>query len=178
MRAGPVRWYRLVMGVAKALDAARAALRGEPGPRVLPRRDDAAVVAFLVTLARPEGDLAIPLRAGRNLVGRGSGREPPYSWPEPPAVEQGQWCIACDARGAEVWDAASTNLSVLLPRARVAGLDLGQGVAGFLRLFEAPGAVRLPHPNEPSDRHRYPLAEGDVLRSCYATFVFGWLVSS
>jgi hypothetical protein len=162
--------------ISSALDAARAALRGEPGPRVLSRTDHAPPVAFLVTLARTDGDLIVPLRAGGNFVGRGHGGNRPYgTWPDPIAVEGAQWCIECGSGGAEVWDAASTNLSVVLPSTLAAEVNLGVGFHGFERLFELPGALPLPHPNVASDRHRYPLAEGDVLRGCYAAFAFGWL---
>jgi len=69
-----------------------------------------------------------------------------------------------------------TNLSVLLPAGRLGELDLEAITANrFMPDLELPGALRLPHPNEPADRHRYPLAEGDVLRGCYAAFAFGWL---
>jgi hypothetical protein len=163
------------MTIAAMLDAARAALRGEPGPQVLRRRDRAPAVAFLVTLSRAEGDLVVPLRSGPNLVGRGfEGNRPNGDWPSPPAVEQVQWFIECGPDGAEVRDAASTNLSVLLPSTRVGGVDLGLATDRFLPLFELLGAVPLPHPNVPSKRYRYPLTEGDVLRGCYAAFAFGW----
>jgi hypothetical protein len=165
--------------IRDALAGARSALRGGPGPQVLPLEDRAPTVAFLVTLRRVHGDLVVPLHPGPNVVGRGvKGHEPNGEWPKPHAVEQSQWCIECGVSTAEVWDAYSTNLSVLLPAGRLGELDLEAITASrFMPDLELPGALQLPHPNEPADRHRYPLTEGDVLRSCYCAFAFGWLRS-
>jgi hypothetical protein len=139
------------------------------------RGDGAPSVAFLVTLKRREGDLIVPLREGRNLVGRGSVRSRPYwEWPKPPAVEQSQWVIHCKAGEAQGWDAGSTNLSVLLPRTLVPGVSLGDWTRGFSELFSVPGAIALPHPNVPAEKYQHPIYEGDVLRGYYASFMFGW----
>jgi len=130
-----------------------------------------------VTLGRKAGDLIAPLREGKNLVGRGTVGWRPYgNWPEPPAVEQSQWVIHCQAGQAQVWDAGSTNLSVLVARASLPGVDLGDATRGFSELFSLPGAIPLPHPNVPAATYRHPLCEGDVLRSFYASFMFGWLL--
>jgi hypothetical protein len=52
----------------------------------------------------------VPLREGRNRVGRGTVGSRPYGeWPKPPAVEQAQWGIHCQAGEAQVWDASSTK---------------------------------------------------------------------
>jgi hypothetical protein len=108
------------MEIGAHIERARATLRGAEVARmrVLARRDDAETVALLVTLGRNEGDLVLPLREGRNFVGRGLAASAPYAdMPRPRAVvEQAQWFIQCSAGIASVIDAASTNLSVLCPQ--------------------------------------------------------------
>ena len=147
-----------------------------PNVHVMNRQDCAVPVALLVTFNRKQGDLILPLREGCNVIGRGTAGASSYGlWPLPYAVEQGQWFIECRARAAEVWDAASTNLSVLIPAEIVSRLDLGDGTSGFKPLFDATGVICLPHPNAPNEKYRYSLHEGDVLRGYYASFIFGWL---
>lgn len=117
------------------LEHARLALAGAASALVvLP--GEGTPIAFLVTVGRRPVDLVVPLRAGENFIGRGRRAR----WPEPRAVEQSQWMIACHPGRAEIWDAASTNLSELI--------RAGAGET-----------VTLPHPNQPAPRHRIPLAE-------------------
>ncbi len=129
---------------------------------------DADAVALLATVQWPGGELVVPLRTGRNLVGRKRGSVGPV------ALEQAQWIITCGDGVAEVEDAASTNLSVLVPRDRAPSVDLGEHLRGFAALFETAGVVALPHANTASPDRRHRLATGDVLRGCYAAFVFAW----
>lgn len=167
---------------------ARAAFSGdEVGPiRVLARRDGAPAIAFLLTIGCSGGDVVLPLREGRNFVGRGiAGSEPYGVLLRPQIVEQAQWFILCAPNDARVVDAGSTNLSVLCPRAQA------QAVAahafGWAEMEKLPGAVVLPHlntflrPGAQGDaedaaiaHHATALHEGDRLRSAYATFVFAW----
>jgi hypothetical protein len=134
---------------------ARAALRGEPTSlTMLARSDGAPTIAFLVTVGRAAGDLLLPLREGRNFIGRGVANERPFgAMPAPYPVEQCQWFITCSDRQAHISDASSTNLSTLI-----------RGEQHTL----------IAHPNTPGVVHQHALQEGDVLRSCYATFVFAW----
>lgn len=129
---------------------------------------DADAVALLATVLWPGGELVVPLRPGRNLVGRKRGATGPV------ALEPAQWIITCGDGVAEVEDAASTNLSVLVPRDLVASVDLGKHLRGFVALFETAGLVALPHANTAPPERRHRLATGDVLRGCYAAFVFAW----
>lgn len=132
------------------------------------------VVARLEAIGWGGGELIVPLAVGRTLLGRGID---PSSRCAPPALEQSQWLIACDASGARVCDAGSTNLSVWLPGGSdLAGVEhAGFGHAGLER---APGAKLLAHPNRLVDGRVIfapewqILADGDFLRSCYATFRF------
>jgi hypothetical protein len=130
--------------------------------------DVEAAVALLATVGWRGGELIVPLLAGRNFVGRGSRRT------QPVALEQAQWLITCGDGVAEVEDAASTNLSVLVPRAVVPVVELGEHLRGFTALFEVAGVVPLPHANVVAPTHRHRLETGDVLRGCYAAFVFAW----
>jgi hypothetical protein len=154
------------------VSAARA--NGDPRFVRLALRGGEAPVALLVTVGRQSAELVVPLRVGKNFIGRD-----PHAtsgpWPSPPAVEQAQWIVACEEHEAQVWDAASTNLSALVPASIASTMNLGDGPGGFEAVFRAPEVIALPHPNVRSERHRYPLREGDVLRSFYAAFVFGWL---
>lgn len=163
---------------AAVLIRARSVLRNEtsdPDVRVLTREDGAPPVAFLVTL-NPVADLILPLRRGRNFVGRGSDRSRPYRpTAEGTFLEQCQWFVDCQVDQATVWDAASTNLSVLLPKIVVSTLDLSTGMQGFLDLFKTPGAIPLPHANVRGADHQHAIHEGDVLRGVYASFAFGWI---
>src|SRR5271155_4830824 len=103
--------------IADLIEAAQAALRSG-GPGVLERRDGAPAIALLVTWGR-DADLVLPLREGRNFVGRGTvGHEPYLRMGEPSVVEQAQWFVTCSPGRASVTDAASTNLSVLCPAVR------------------------------------------------------------
>jgi hypothetical protein len=123
----------------------------------MPRTDGAQAVAFLVTIGREGGELVVPLARGRNFVGRSAGGTRPYGdWPRPYAVEAAQWVVVCDAPSANVQDAASTNGSQLIPNG-------------------SSEAMALPHPNVAAETHAFELHEGDVLRTAYATFVFGWV---
>ncbi|WP_394825792.1 hypothetical protein [Pendulispora albinea] len=164
---------------ATMLENARSAVRGDdPAPRlhVIARTDGRLAIAFLVTLLRADGDLVLPLSEGKNLVGRMSDRLGlTESWPRPYAVESAQWVIECQPGQAEVYDAASTNLSILLPREFADDAPLQDGIHSFEALTVMRGAIPLPHPNAPSERHRYPLREGDVLRGMYASLLFGWM---
>lgn len=162
------------------MELARRVLRGERRDLpILGHPRDAEVAAFLVTLGRDPGDLVVPLVEGRTLVGRDAcGHQ--GQWPRPPAVEQAQWAIECLRGAARVTDTASTNLSVLLPGEKLPeGLD--HGGMGHLGLDRVEGACVLLHPNKRIgdhvvvERSWYELAEGSILRTIYATFVFGWL---
>jgi hypothetical protein len=138
---------------------------------VLPRADGAPAVAFLVTIGRAAGELVVPLRAGRDRVGRGDEDARPFGpWPRPYAVEQYQWRIECGDGSASVADDASTSQSVLVPAAIVGSIDLARDLRA---LAAVPGVVELPHPSCPGPL-RHVLAEGDVLRGAYAAFAFGW----
>lgn len=163
-----------------AIQHARDAIRAQATTAValtIMRRIDVATadaqppIAFLTTFARAGGDVAIVLAAGRNVVARSTSR---YGrWPEPAVIESAQWLIECDGGEARVRDAASTNLSVLisggaLPARSLAGFGLHD-------LEREPGAIAIPHANDPDGERWLRLAEGDALRSCYATFVFAWL---
>ena len=158
---------------------ARSALAGRPRrrmPSVLPRSADAPPVAFLVSLARPQGDLVVPLHAGENFVGRELADGSRFGeWPEPPVVERSQWFIECDFHGADVWDADSRHHSVLVPCSIAGGIELGGGLDGLYELFAVPGIVPLRRANDPTGCYRHPLDDGDVLRSCYQAFAFGWI---
>jgi hypothetical protein len=176
------------MTVRAQIDLARAALRGGDGAalRVLARRDGAPPVALLATLGRSGGDVVLPLREGRNFVGRGFAGSEPYADLPRHLVEQAQWFIDCSSpAAARVVDAASTNLSVWCRAGVVPGTRHdGFGFDGFAEL---PGARFIPHANELRAgpvgraeldeiivRHGLLLHEGDVLRSAYATFAFAW----
>jgi hypothetical protein len=141
--------------IARVIERARTWLRGD-------------AVASLATVGWSGGELVVPLRTGRNFVGRARGSTGPA------AMEQAQWFITCADGVAEVEDAASTNLSVLVPRSVVPAVELGEHLRGFSALFEAAGVVALPHANVVGATHRHRLDTGDVLRSCYAAFVFAW----
>lgn len=166
---------------APYLRRARQALGGDAGDlRVLEHAAGAEIVAFLVTLHRQAGDLVAPLTAGRTLIGRRSPYGHQGTWPEPSAVEGAQWVIECDQRRARISDSGSTNLSVLLPAAKLPeGLDHGR--PGHLDLESVEGAMVLLHPNKRIGEQVvfeptwYDLTEGCILRSFYATFIFGWL---
>jgi hypothetical protein len=129
------------------LEAARRALAGEPSSLVV-LTIEGTPIAFLVTVGRKAGDLVVPLRAGRNLVGRDQ------RWPTPPAVEQSQWVIECAPGRAELRDASSTNLS---------------------QLVRAGVTTAVPHPLEAAPQRRFLLEEGDLLRTIYASFLFSWV---
>jgi hypothetical protein len=120
---------------------------------------------------RKDGELVLPLRAGHNFVGRGFPSDAPYQrLPTSPVVEQVQWFIACEAGEALVVDAGSTNLSVLVPGAAA---SLAEELPHWNALVPRPegsGAVAFA-----LREHGRPLREGDVLRSVYASFVFGWV---
>lgn len=155
------------------LNMARAALTGKSVHglvRVLPRSDEARPVAFLVTVARGHGDVVVPLHAGENFVGREVA-----GWPDPPAVEPAQWYIDCDFHGADVWDANSRRHSVLVPEAIAWTTDLGGGADGLDRLFAVPGTVPLRRMTDPTGCYRHPVDDGDILRSYYQAFAFGWI---
>jgi hypothetical protein len=111
--------------IAETIEAARAALRGEPEPLVLPCAAREAVVAFLVTLGPCALDqVVVPLVAGRNVVGRRQGlAKSGQRWPSPQAVESSQWVVICDGGQATIEDAASTNLAAYVPRSVVWVLD-------------------------------------------------------
>lgn len=129
---------------------------------------DGAAVALLVTVRWRGGAHVVPLHAGRNRVHRardGSGS---------PSMESAQWVITCGDGVAEVEDDYSTNLSLLVPRDLVPTVELGDHLRGFGLLARTAGVTELPHPNVAAPRHRYRLEAGDVLRSCYAAFVFAW----
>lgn len=157
-----------------ATDLARVAAKSESSNLTVLRRVDAAPpVAFLRTLERVGGDLVILLSEGSNVVGRS--KKLFGAWPAPFAVETSQWSIECTAGEARIRDAYSTNLSVLIPGDAVPARTLeGFGLLGLERL---PNAVALPNANSPGGLRWNPLREGDVLRNCYATFVFGWLAA-
>lgn len=121
----------------------------------------------------------LPLREGRNFVGRGTvGHEPYLRMGNARVVEQSQWFVTCSPGRARVTDAASTNPSVLCPAVRE-WPSPGEGY-GFDGWAQLPGALELAHPNtwpeeiDAAVRHATPLREGDVLRSVYAAFVFAW----
>lgn len=164
--------------VSTILERGRAALgrtSDDEGLEVLVRSDAADAVAFLVTVGRAGRDLVVPLRGGRNLVGRGTGTVRPFGeWPRPAAVEQGQWLIDCDEPTADVRDAWSTNLSVLIPADVAAALPADTVAAPFARVGPIAGAILLPHANAPGGDRSRALDQGDLLRSYYAWFVFGW----
>ena len=113
------------MMIPETLEAARAALRGEPEPLVLACAAREEAVAFLVTLGPCALDqVVVPLVAGGNVVGRhklhaARGQR----WPSPHAVESSQWIVICDGGQATIEDAASTNLAAYVPRSVAWVLD-------------------------------------------------------
>lgn len=179
-RAGGIRGPSVTAPHTTMMERARRVLRGELRDLpILGYPRDAEVAAFLVTLGRDPGDLVVPVIHGRTVVARGShGHQ--KQWPHPPAIEQAQWLIDCEGGVARVSDLMSTNQSVLLP-----GEKLPEGIdhdrMGFLDLDRVEGATILLHPNKRvegrvvSEWTWYELAEGSILRTIYATFVFGWL---
>ena len=98
--------------------------------------------------------LLIPLEEGVSFVGRKR-----FSTP---LLEAAQWMIECHPGSAEVWDAASTNLSYII--------NVALSEVPFAKLRGMEGAIEIPHAN--LGLHKLPLRDGDVLRGIYAAFVF------
>lgn len=150
-----------------------------PPPAVLAAVSGASAappVAFLATFTCGEGnEVVFPVRPGVTRVGFA----PTGDFPRPAPggsrpIESSQWRVVHEAGRTRVVDARSTNQSVVLP-ASLPPFGGDPRVAGWtstppaLLLAPPPGAVHLDH----GGAVVYELADGDVLVTVYAAFVFG-----
>ena len=165
-----------------AIDDARPVLTGrQAGDSArtvfLRRKDQAAPVAFLVSIGSPLGRMVVPLRQGVNVIARSDGIGDHFN----PILDTAQrWCeaaqchIFCDrSRSSSRAADRSSNGTFIFRRTRP--LD------ELPRFQEI--SPRLPHAPLPrlggswlADPSAWTLiAEGDVLVCLDANWVFGWV---
>jgi hypothetical protein len=149
------------------------------GLLLIERKDGARAVAFLFAAGPTAGAaevVVLPLREGRNRIGRGSGCDYRSPFPSGLVVEASQWLILCEAGAAQVADAWSSNLSVQLPPSTEDGLGSTVFDRALVEARACPEAVPLPHPATTGQHLLFsPLAEADRLVCAYRTWTFGWV---
>lgn len=130
-------------------------------------------MAFLACFSRSESDYVIPLKSGANRVARSTTYGDHEALPNGARLlESRQWRIDCTGEEARVADDRTTNLSVVIPR----DFDGDRSTPYGKMLKPDPAAHALLRPAVPLDwggEITCTLHPGDVIRTCYASFVFG-----
>lgn len=136
--------------------------------RLLHLVNNAAPVAYLVSVTPGESHLVLPLGAGVTLVGRSSVASYVAERSSLTGIVEGaQWRVSSDQSNVSIRDAGSTNGSVLV---RSSLRD--QAASALSDLQADPQYLCLGWDGSKQNAEPQDLAEGDLLVNVYGAFLF------